>query len=247
MIIEPSIREAREERAMALGVRPRSFGCGVLLAAFFLGGTAAAQTYKAETFSSAAPQELSAAVRETLADQAIRVVGPNGLLCEIWLRKIVPARAGASQELGIAYGQLEEGTLMGAIRFLSDGKDYRRQPVKPGVYTLRYALHPVDGNHMGVSPYRDFLLLSPAAADPNPAPLAMKDLIAQSRKASGTGHPSVWSLIPTEGASGSPPSLAHKEDEDHWVLSFRVELQAGTASPSTQVMSLVVVGSTSEA
>ncbi len=228
-------------------LRKALLSCSLICTALLPATAAAAQSYKAETSSSPAPQELAAAVRETLASDAIRVVGPNGPLCEIWLRKLVPGKAEAATQLGIAYPQLEEGTLVGTIRFLAEAKDYRRQAIKPGTYTLRYARHPVDGNHMGVAPYRDFLLLAPAAADASIAPLAMTDLLNLSRKASGTGHPSVWSLIPAEGASGTAPSLTHAEDEDRWVLSFRVQMQAGAAAPATQAMALVVVGSAPEA
>ncbi|MFQ5928023.1 MAG: hypothetical protein ACE5MH_11395, partial [Terriglobia bacterium] len=150
---------------------------------------AAAQTYKVETFSAPPPSQLAPALRATLASEAIRVVGPEGPFCELWLRKAVPAKATATPELGILYGQLADGSLVGAIRFLSKVKDYRNQQVKPGVYTLRYVVHPVDGNHMGVAPQRDFLLLAPAAADAKPAPPSPLELLARSRETSGTGHP----------------------------------------------------------
>ena len=42
--------------------------------------------------------------------------------------------------------------------------------IKPGVYTLRYGVQPDNGDHLGVSPHRQFLLISPAADDRNPAP-----------------------------------------------------------------------------
>src|SRR5207245_489014 len=54
--------------------------------------TGAAQGYKAEKINAPPPQELSAAVRETLSGDALRVMGPNGPLCEIWLRKVVAAQ-----------------------------------------------------------------------------------------------------------------------------------------------------------
>ena len=41
--------------------------------------------------------------------------------------------------------------------------------MKAGVYTLRYAIQPKTDDHFGVSPFRNFLLLSPAAVDKDPA------------------------------------------------------------------------------
>ncbi len=109
----------------------------LLLAALYAASSAAAQTYKVETVNDPAPQELPAPVRDSLASQALRVSGPQGAVCEIWLRKALPANATPSRELGIAYGQLSDGTLVGAIRFATAAKDYRQQKIKPGVYTLR--------------------------------------------------------------------------------------------------------------
>jgi hypothetical protein len=154
-----------------------------------------AQGYKVELAAVAAPAELSAAVRDALSPQALRVSGPNGVVCEIWLRKSVPGQA-AAQNLGVIYTQLAEGTLVAAIRFPADTKDYRRQNVKAGVYTLRYALSPVNGNHQGVAPQRDFLLAIPAAADQDPANVSAAQTIELSKKSTSTNHESVWSLMP---------------------------------------------------
>ena len=250
MISNSETRDALATSMIPAGLA-RQFGllCSGLLWWLVLcsASTAAAQGYKVEKVAVAAPQELSAAVRDALAGEALRVIGPGWPLCEIWLRKAVPARSSATQELGIAYGQLAEGTLIGAIRFPADVKDYRRQRVKPGVYTLRYVLLPVDGNHLGVAPQRDFLLAAPAAADASPANVTREEALDLSRKASGTKHPSVWSLPAAEGDPVSLPVLTHQEQEDHWVLKFRVQIQPESAAASAAAMALVVVGNAPEA
>ncbi len=225
----------------------RTLAHSVLLAALFAATSAAAQTYKVETENAPAPQELAAPVRDSLASQALRVSGPQGAMCEIWLRKAVPVIATPSRELGVAYGQLGDGTLVGAIRFAAAAKDYRQQEIKPGVYTLRYALQPVDGNHQGVSPYRDYLLLAPAAADASVAPLSDKDMYAMSRKASGAGHPSVWSLVSADSAPPALPGIAHLTDGDLWVLYFRAPVPSADDAASPTTMGLVIVGHAPEA
>jgi len=206
---------------------------------------ASAQSYRLEPTSGGPPEELAAAVRETLAAEGLRVVGPNGPWREIWLRKILPAKASAAPQLDITFPQLAEGTLVGAVRFLSEAKDYRRQSVKPGVYTLRYALHPIDGNHYAVARQRDFLLLVPAAEDATPGNLAVYRLLALSRKASGTSHPLVWSLERVEGEAVLP--RVYKQEENYWVLQFSVKLQSEAGAVSDQHMGLVIVGASSEA
>lgn len=221
--------------------------CIVLFAGVALATGASAQEYKVEAFSAAAPAEFAPAIRETLGSAALRVVGPEGPLCEIWLRTAVPARTTPEQKLGIAYGQFEEGTLFGAVRFLRETRDFRKQLVKPGVFTLRYALNPVDGNHMGVSPIRDFLLLLPAAEDLSPANITRDDVIKLSKKSIGLNHPSVWSIASGEGEHAKLPEVARLEEEDAWVVYFRIQVQPAGGAAAPLVLGMIVVGHAPEA
>src|SRR5215472_3056342 len=221
----------------------RTFLFALFLALGLLGAEpAAAQSYKAESLGEPPPSELAEQVRSALSPTGIRVTGPSGALCDLWLAKAVPGKAHAPQSLGVAFPQFAQGALVGAIRFPSSVKDYRKQLIKAGVYTLRYALLPENGNHMGVAPQRDFVLASPAAADQNPSTLTIDQTLALSRKATGSNHPSVWSLAPPEDHPKSLPSVFHLEDGDLWLVEFSVPV-AGSPVP----MALVVVGSAPEA
>jgi len=208
-------------------------------------GPVAAQGYKAEPLREAPPNELAGRVQSALSPTGIRVSGPSGALCDIWLGKALPGKANAPQSLGVVFPQFAQGTLLGAIRFPNSVKDYRKQLIKPGVYTLRYALSPENGNHMGVAPQRDFVLASPAAADQDPSTLTLDQTLALSRKATGSNHPSVWSLAPPEDHPKSLPSVFHLDDGDLWLVEFPLPLQGATGSPLP--MALVVVGSVPEA
>jgi hypothetical protein len=218
-------------------IRCFAFAAGALLA---FASSAAAQNYSATVASEAPPSALSAAVRSSLDAQAIQVKGPQGVLCEIWLRKNIPSVPSPGMQLGVAYSQLAPGTLVGAIRFPAQAVDFRDQNIKPGVYTLRYELSPVDGNHQGVAPQRDFLLLGPAAADTSTATLSFNDLVKLSRQTTGTGHPSVWSLTPSDSAPAQLPAVAPQDSDNGTiqVLYFKADLRAG--KPTT--IGLVVVG-----
>ena len=208
------------------------------LALFWATRIAVAQDYKAEEFTAPPPQEVAAPVRALLTDQGVRVVGPNGVHCEIWLRKEIPVSASPSPVLGVAYPGLPEGGLVGAVRFPAATSDFRNRAIQPGVYTLRYGRHPVNGDHMGVAPYRDFLLALPAAADGADETKAFDPLVALSAKASGTTHPSVWSLMPPEEKPASLPAVVEHPDEGLWVLY---------AQAANVVLALVVVGHAPEA
>lgn len=196
---------------------------------------ASAQSYKAEKVTLAAPAELSAAVRDTLSGEALQVTGPNGLLCEVWLRKAIPTAPNPTQDKAIAFGQIAEGTLVGAIRFPSSAIDYRGTGIRPGVYTLRYALIPEDGNHLGAAPpQRDFLLLGPAAGDTNPAGVTRDQTLDLSRSVTGMLHPTVWSLSPS--TAGALPAMTHQDDPDCWMLNFPLTFEGGKTAPAALVV-----------
>lgn len=210
----------------------------VVAAAF---ATAASAQYKLATSTAAPPQELAAPIQSALSSNAIQVTGASGPYCEIWLAKSITAAPTPDTSLGVNFGQIPQGALVAAIKFDAPGADYRNQPIKPGVYTMRFALQPVNGDHQGVSPYRDFLLAVPAALDTSTAAIAPKALDDLSKKAAGSGHPSVWSLVPADSAPATLPAIAHQQqDTDQWVVFF----QAPLATPVK--MGLVVVGHAAE-
>jgi hypothetical protein len=130
--------------------------------------------------------------------------------------------------MGAVYTTLGESVLVGVIRFARATTDFRGQAVKPGVYTLRYAVHPADGNHLGISPIRDFLALVPIAMDPNPdAQPKFEELMKMSAKVAGTNHPAVISLVQAEG--GAAPKL--DQEGSHVIFSTKIKSQSGSDVP----------------
>ena len=138
---------------------------------------------------------------------------------EVWFRKQAPSGPKTSED-AISFPAIPHGALIGVIRFAGDGADRRGQVIKPGVYTLRYSRYPVDGNHQGVAPQRDFLVLVPAAGDKDAASTPeYNPLMDMSRKASGTPHPAVLELgLPA--ADAKFPSLVQAGED--WVYNVKV-------------------------
>jgi len=201
-----------------------------------------AQTYKVESVDADPPQVLNVAVRAEFSTQALRISGPNGIICEIWVRKVVAGQS-AAQIKGAIYTQIPEGALIAAIRFPADLKDYRRQVVRAGVYTLRYGLSPVNADHQGVAPHRDFLLAIPATADLDPANITTAKTIELSKQSTSTNHPSVWCLMPGDGtrASQIPATMKHDAENDLWFVNFSLPLYYGSGL-GYPPMGLVITG-----
>ena len=144
--------------------------------------------------------------------------------CKIWLRAGVPA-SGKTDVEGALFPQLAEPTLIGVISFTKPATDYRGQAVQPGLYTLRYELLPNDGNHLGVADNRDFALLVRAADDPDPnATFDFKQLVALSRKATGSAHPGPINLV--QPASDTVPAISN-DGQGHWVFADKLKMQSG--------------------
>ena len=190
----------------------------LLSAAAALAASSAFAQYKMEPVAGAAP-DLPAAYASAIQPQGYRITGPSGPWCEIWFRASLPAGP-KSDATAVSFPTIAQGALLGVIRFPANGADRRGQTVKPGLYTLRYSINPVDGDHQGVAPQRDFVLLAPVALDPDPASMpAFDPLVAMSRKASGTPHPAVLSL---ETPAGDAVPAFAQEGEKDWALSVKV-------------------------
>jgi len=145
-------------------------------------------------------------VRRALEPRGYRVLQADGrIVCDVWFRAAIPLRAGRAAEPDGVYAGLEESTLVGVIVFPQPTTDYRGQAIKAGAYTLRYALYPADGNHMGIAPNRDFLLLVPADLDRDVAArYSFEELVKLSAKAAGTNHPAGLSLRSAAGYTTIP-------------------------------------------
>jgi hypothetical protein len=200
----------------------------------------AADPYSIKPVTEAAPKELAEPVRNLMGDHAVQLLDAKGeVLAQVWFRKDVPAKAQAGGEL--TYQQVAESTVMGALKVVKQIRDYRKQKIKPGVYTLRYGTQPMDGDHMGTAPYAEFVLASPAADDKSPAPLETKALHELSAKSTNS-HAAVLLLFPGTGAAAEP-KLVNK-GEGHWVLLQQLDAKAGDKKAKLPI-GLVLIGASS--
>ncbi|OAI55169.1 hypothetical protein AYO44_00200 [Planctomycetaceae bacterium SCGC AG-212-F19] len=175
------------------------------------------------------PKELADPVRALLSDQAIQVLDDQGkVYAEVWFRKELPVKATSDDfKKGIAYNKVEEGTIVGALRLSQAWQSFRKQNVKPGVYTLRLGIQPMDGDHMGSAPFNEFLLLCPAADDKKTAILKHKEVTELSGKAlPGGNHPVVLLMFPNPKPEPMP-ALVNKGG-GIWVLNTKADAAAGT-------------------
>jgi hypothetical protein len=187
------------------------------------------------------PDGVSPGVAAAIAPQGYAVATGEGTACEVWIAKELPAKAGFKPTLNVKY-PFEQGELVGLLRVGEQGEfsDFRGQPIKPGVYTLRYGQQPQDGNHIGTSELSDFLLAIPAADDKDPKPFDfVGKLHKASAKSAGTNHPAIFSLLPAEAPVKE--AALEKGDGERWVLNVPAQTtQADKKLPLS--LRLIVIG-----
>lgn len=203
-----------------------------------------AADHRVEELSEAAPEEVSAEIAKLLAPEGIKVVrGTSRTVCEIWLCKEWAVSADFRANNEVLY-PFVPGQLIGVARYPRRGADFRDQDIDSGVYTLRYAQQPVDGNHVGTSPTRDFLLLVRAESDQKAGKLDYKTLARVSAEAAGTTHPALLQMQRIKG-EGKGSAIRHNEDHDWWIVRLTGKSNTGKKTADLPI-ELVVVGAATE-
>jgi hypothetical protein len=194
-------------------------------------------TLTATTHTAAVPEGLAQPVASLLAPGGVRVVAAKGpVTLDFWWVSALPMKDGST----LGWSDVEEGTLVGAVNISADFRDIRGRIIKAGLYTLRYGIQPQNGDHLGVSPFRDFLLVSPAAVDKDPAPHGHEGTIELSKQAIGGSHPGVLSIDPPV-ANGAALSM-HKTELDHDAVIVEVPVTRSGKPAGTMKFGIVLVG-----
>ena len=206
-----------------------------------------AADYRLESAEAKPPEGIAKEVADSLQSTSVKVfAGKSRLVCEIWLTKSWPVQAGFKRTDQVLY-PFTSGSLIGVARYATTGADFREQEIAKGLYTVRYGQQPVDGNHVGTSPTRDFLTLLPAAKDKSTKPLDEKQLFALSAEAAGAKHPAILCLrqSPSADAKSAKPTLVHEESHDWWCVQAPGQGTAGKDS-SPLILDFVVIGKAAE-
>jgi hypothetical protein len=200
--------------------------------------------YRVEPLAEAAPETFSPAIRATLNPAGVRIFTKDGKpFMDVWLRKDIPAsKAPGAADGAVQFPFLAEGTLLGAIRYAAEGRDIRDQTIIKGEYTLRYGLQPVDGNHLGVSPFRDFALMLPGEQDQALAPPDMDALFGESAKVSGTEHPATLMLFARKPDDAAKPAIRHDQEKAYWGVMLLAQAAVESAGKSPFALELIIDG-----
>lgn len=189
--------------------------------------------------------DLAAEIAKQLSETGYKVMrSEKSTLCHIWLAKAwkVPADFTATPEVLYPF---QPGQLIGVVQYKRRGEDFREQDINSGVYTLRYAQQPVDGNHVGTSMTRDFLLVMKAEHDKSAEPLDPKKLFAASAVAAESSHPGLLAMQKVQGEAAIDKPTIRETDDEWQIIGIAGTAQSGDKTSPLR-MELVIVGHADE-
>jgi hypothetical protein len=167
----------------------------------------------------ALPDGTPDAVKALVRAEGVVVKSPDGKESAGYWTRQAPFEGNPAGGFGIRMKTIPEGALIALVNFPNGGSDYREQSIPAGLYTVRYGLHPEDGNHMGVAASRDFAVLTPVAKDTDPAKNIPFKALVELTKTVGNAHPTIVRL---EMAESSETPHLWQDDAEHWVLDLDV-------------------------
>ena len=207
----------------------------VILAVAIVGIATASAQPKVTPLPETSPSQIAPAIAALLQQSGIKAL-VGGATLDIWWAQAIALTAD-----GPGWSSVESGTLVGAMRVSGSYKEIRGKVVAPGVYTLRYGLQPQNGDHLGISTFREFLVVSPAAVDTDPKVLGFDGVVALSKQVIGTSHPAGMSIDPPQDAPGALLST-YKNESGHDGIVFEVPRSLDGKAAGTVKFGLIVSG-----
>lgn len=183
------------------------------------------------------PKELDPSLQKLLQPKAIQLLEGDQPAFEFWLVKELPL-ASKPASLAKALDAVKQATFLGAVSVPKARRDYRDDEIAAGVYTMRLALQPQDGNHLGSAEFPYFAALTPAKLDTKPDGVTdYKALVKVSSKETSTDHPVILSLRPANAEAGDSPQLVEPAPEHK---SVRVKVPGTAANEKASVVFEIV-------
>lgn len=194
-----------------------------------------AEELSLKTESKPAPDAVAAPIQAELGDTVLQLGTASGPLYEYWFRKEIPLKEKpvSNEE---ALDAIEEMTLLGVLVAHKEERDYRDDELWEDTYTMRLAIQPQDGNHLGTSVFPYFAVLLPVAEDESLEGFAdTEEMIKVSSDNTAVGHPMIVSLRPVKNTDGDFPALKEPAEKHK---SLRVKL-VGKVAGSGETVDIV--------
>lgn len=189
------------------------------LLTFTLAAVAAFGQYKSEP-AGAPPSEVAPAMAALLNAEGTKVMRGANPVLSVWFVKSLPTGP-KSSEAALTLPEVPHGAFLGIVKVEARTSDRRANPLKPGVYTMRFSYYPVNGAHQGIAPQRDFVILTGATTDTDAKSTPdFTALYQASEKTAGIPHPLVLSIWKADMDFKS--GFAKSAEHDEWILQTKI-------------------------
>jgi len=187
------------------------------------------------------PSAVDESIRKTLQSTAVQLVDGDKAAFEFWLSAEIamPSKPASSTA---AMDAIKQSALLGVVAVGSDTRDYKDAELFAGVYTMRFALQPQDGNHLGTAEFNYFAVLVPSKKDVKPDGITdYKALVRASRAGTPSDHPVILSLRPVSSVQGDTPKLNEPAPE-HKSVVLKIPARVAGGEQTTLLLELVYQG-----
>ena len=164
------------------------------------------------------PADISAEVKAQLAPKSYTLSEDGAAFMDIWLVSEI-ALSAKPADAKEALAKMPQIQLLGVVNVLvPERHDFRDDPIDKGLYVMRLALQPQDGNHMGTAPFDTFAMLIPNARDGELKGVPDHDkMVDIAKEKTVTEHPPILSLQPMKAAEGEFPRIDEGGEEWHFL------------------------------
>jgi hypothetical protein len=160
-------------------------------------------------------------------------------ICELFPAKSVAGNTAVKKSSDLLYGAIVPGAFIGVIHLLPEAtEDYSvdtsNQKLRPGYYTMRYAILPAGTYENGTKP-GDFVVLSPASMDQHPANiLKPEELRKLGTSTSGTDVVARIELVAADATMQKFP-VARMDDLAACIFQIQLQLTVPKSSHARQL------------
>lgn len=188
------------------------------------------------------PKEIDESIRKTLQPTAVQLLDGNKAAFEFWLCSEIPLQS-KPESPAKALDAIKQSTLLGIVAVGTDTRDYKDNDLAKGIYTMRFALQPQDGNHLGTAEFSYFAVLVSAKKDTKLDGINdYKSLVKASREGTASDHPVILSLRPVSAGEGDAAKLNEPAPE-HKSVRLKIPARvAGGSESANLVFELVYQG-----
>jgi hypothetical protein len=227
--------------------------CNIAIAIFVFSASAmlawVVQPYITEPIKASSaelPSKIADALNSTGVLVSHDVNGTKQSICEIYWAKATSASTISHPQTRSRYASIRQGALVGVIHLLPEAtddyfEDFENQELKPGYYTMRYAVMQAGIGEKGPLS-GDFVVLSPIVLDNDPAKTpTVVEMVRLGKSASRGDEPARIQLVKVEDVGKTLPEVVTDENGGG-TLHFKLKLNRASASRMQELtMALLVV------